>query len=94
MFGKLPSGASITIADSKHGKSDSCVIIGWVNQSSGVDDATSRIANALGLMLEYDSSGATTAKHNGWDYTFLRFTKPEVTDQIRMIIVISTSKPN
>ena len=94
MFGKLPSGASITISDSKHGKNDSCIIIGWVNKESSVDDATSRIASTLGLMLENDPSGSTTAQHNGWDYAFLRFTKPEVTDQIRMIIVVSASKSN
>ncbi|WP_155806016.1 hypothetical protein [Erythrobacter litoralis] len=91
MFGKLPSGASITISDSDVRKKDSCVIIGWVNETSSVDEVQNQVTRLLGLEFEDDPTGAKTAKSNGWNYALMSFTKPDVTDQTRVIIVITSN---
>ena len=90
MFGKKSSGASITIAPSDAGPDRGCIVIGWVEDKAVSLSARDRIAQKLALTLQVEGDSQAAARANGWAYTFLAFTKPQVTDQTRVVIVITS----
>ena len=89
MFSKPLSGASITIAPDDVGPERACIVIGWVSDKSVALSTRDRIAREFGLELRIKSESEATADLEGWRYTFLAFTKPQVTDQTRVLFVIA-----
>ena len=89
MFGKRRNGASITISPDEVGSDRACIIIGWVDDKNKADSARNRISDELGLTMQINSPNQAQAELEGWAYTSLTFTKPQVTDQTRVLFVIA-----
>ena len=88
MFGNRSSGASITISPMEDRSGNACVIIGWVDDDEAATSSERLIADEMGLSLKTLSPRHAEASNDGWKYSFLRFTRPDVTDQVRMIVAI------
>lgn len=92
MFSKFRNEASIAIASTETGQKSGCIIMGWVNETNVVDVTKSRVAELLELEFKNDTAGAPTANANGWNYEIRSFTKPEITNQTRLVIVIAADE--
>ena len=92
MFANRPSGASITIGASEAGPDSACVIIGWVDNRTVAETVSREIEDELGLELQAENAEVARAQRAGWTYTIAFFTRPDVTSQTRMIVVIAPTE--
>jgi len=92
MFANRPSGASITIGASEAGPDQTCVIIGWVDSRELAESISSQIASEYDLALHEENDEVAKADRANWTYTIAMLTKPDVTSQIRMIVVITPTE--